>query len=213
MSEDGAPDPYADLGTVDLSGEVVFDLYDRVDEILEEDLPALREEAESAREQAREAREAAEAAEERDRARSLRQDAAALEQEAEAIEEDAASLEHTAEVFHTAAQEWGGSEFVFTTNLSFGETLDASDTVTSLTVASGEPLQHADAKQGAHQKATLMKGTVRKPPDAPDYAADGFPWQVGQWLYQRFEAQNETGGVGLGNSSQTPEQTGSESGR
>lgn len=118
------------------------------------------------------------------------------------------SLRHTARVFNTAIQKWGGSEFVFKANLGLGEMLRATDRVTTAAARSGEDASAAAAKAGAHQLAMLEQGCVQKPPKAPRFNASEFPWQVGDWLLERFNQINSSGAadgeITPGNSSRTP---------
>ena len=178
---------YADLDTVSLDGTTTVDLYDRVDEILDDALPAEEERLEDLYDEARGASEP--------------DQRAALQQDIAEVEERIRTLEHTASVFHTCAEEWGGSTFSLKTNLAFHEVQAASDDIAEMTVASGLPEEVASAKRGAYKLRVLMFGIEQAPPDAPEPNADGFPWQVGQYLYQQFDDLNSRGGVSAGNSS------------
>lgn len=183
---------YDDLGTVDISGTTTIDLYDRVDEILDEQLPSVRDDIEAAQQTMNDHERGSE---EWFEARNEREDAREREQ----------TLEHTARVFHTAAERWGGSEFVVKTNLAFHEVQSASDDIAEMTLASGKPQEVAGAKEGAYQLRVLMFGIEQSPPGAPEPNDDAFPWQVGMWLYQQFDEVNSRGDWSLGNSSSTAE--------
>lgn len=182
---------YAGLDTVSLDGTTTVDLYDRVDEILDDALPAEEERLEDLYDEAREASEP--------------DQRVAFQQDIAEVEERIRTLEHTASVFHTCAEEWGGSTFSLKTNLAFHEVQAASDDIAEMTVASGLPEEVASAKRGAYKLRVLMFGIEQSPPDAPEPNADGFPWQVGQYLYQQFDDLNSRGGVSAGNSSSPAE--------
>lgn len=180
---------YAELETVELDGTVTVDLYDRVDELLDEAIPATESDIAEVEQELREAEEPTERLE--------------LSQEKAELEERLETQQHTARVFHSCAEAWGGSEFTLKRNLNFHEVQAASDDIAEMTVASGKPQEAASAKEGAYKLRVLMFGIEDAPPEAPNPNDDGFPWQVGNWLYQQFDAINSRGDVSVGNSSST----------
>lgn len=186
QDEDGGV--YRGLDPVDMSGTATIDMLDRVDEVMDEELPRHQE-------RLAEAEEALEG--ESDLTTRERREVSNLIAE---IEEDIDALRHTARVFATRADEWGGSEFEVKKTLAFHEVQRASDDIASMTVRSGEPKEAAGAKDGAYQMKVLQQAIESSPPGAPGVTNDGFDWQIGQWLYERFEAVNSRGsGASPGN--------------
>lgn len=193
--------PYSDLETVEFTGTVTLDLYDRVDELLSQEIPAIREEKAEYEEALR--RGVHEELAEADDGELTTAEENELRQYIRELEEQRKRLKHNARLFHTCAEKWGGSEFEVRRNLAFHEVQGATDDIRRMTVQSGEPQEAADAKTGAYKLRVLQFGIVDSPPETPDVNGDEFPWQVGEWLYEQFDAINSSGeGDSMGNSSQ-----------
>ena len=162
MADNSGGHDYSDLGTVDLSGTATLDLYDRVDELLDD----------------------------------------AVAYEADGNEQAAAEVRALARVFHTCAQQWGGSEFEVRRNLAYHEVQAAVDDINTMTVNSGQSQRAAAAKSGAYKLKMLEFLIEEHPPDAPGPTDDDFPWQVGEWLYTEADRINSgMEGASVGNSS------------
>lgn len=181
---------YRGLEPINTPSTVTLDLHDRVDGILDDEIPDHEERLKDVRNLIENGHD--------DEPLTVAEEEDAMMMVSE-LEEDIDTLRHTARLFATRAEQWGGSEFEVKSSLAFHEVQRASDDIASMTVRSGEPKSAAGAKDGAYQMKVLEQAMVSTPPEAPGVTDDGFDWQIGKWLYSRFEAVNSYGDVSVGN--------------
>ena len=129
-----------------------------------------------------------------------------------ALEEERIELEGQAQALENAVEAWDGGEFVIQ-ELTTGQIAHITDAVSEKSFDfdphEGE-LKGGTPKQGFGKIETLRQAIVQWPTDAPTRkdehgntgpAPADYPYQVGEYLYEKVNSLNTVGDTDMGNSS------------